>query len=133
MKEQFHDLSFEVLADGAIRMEQIDHSGNSVLLDAHPQQIIHIARTVTATSPKRPTITAEQITTLERRLLWLRDRFEEARAVLPRDLFDCCHDALEFEAWLQASIDVAKEYCADIVGAVIEIDRCQTESEVKHV
>ncbi len=116
MKEQFYDLSFEVLDDGTVRLEQRDYCGDSVILDAHPQQIIHIARTVTATSPKRTTIASERIAILERRLRWLRDRFEETRAAVPHDMFDRCPEAFEFDAWVQASIDVANEYCADLVS-----------------
>lgn len=120
MKEQFYDLSFEVLEDGTIRMEQGDHSGESVIVDAHPQQIIHIARNVSAARRTQPNASAERIGTLERRLRWLRDRFEEAYAALPSDLYERCADASEFYTWLQASIDVATEYCADLMPAAPE-------------
>jgi len=46
MKEQFHDLSFEVMEDGTIRLEQHDYCGESVIVEAHPQQIHHIARSL---------------------------------------------------------------------------------------
>ncbi len=136
MKQQFFDLSFEVLEDGTIRMEQIDYSGNTAILDAHPRQIIHIARTVSVARPKLPDAQAERITTLERRLRWLRDRFKEAHVALPSDFYEVYAEGseyFEFDAWLQASIDVATEYCADLMGAVIEITRSETESEAKHV
>lgn len=120
MKEQFYDLSFEALEDGTIRLEQNDYSGESVLVDAHPQQIIHIARTLSGAHPRRPDGTAQRIATLERRLRWLRDRFEETHAALPRDFFDDIPEAFEFEAWLQASIDVANEYCADLASVAVE-------------
>lgn len=114
MKEQFHDLSFDALEDGTIRLAQCDHSGESVTIDAHPQQIIHIARTVSATRPQRPDSTAERIATLERRLCWLRDRFEETHAALPSDLYERCAEVGEFYFWLEASITVANEYCNDL-------------------
>lgn len=123
MKEQFHDLSFEVLENGDIRLEQHDYSGESVIVDAHPQQIIHIARTVSASSRRtQADITAERVATLERRLCWMRDRFEEARAVLPGDFYERIAEALEFDAWLQASIDVANEHCADLVSVPMKIN-----------
>lgn len=123
MKEQFHDLSFEVLEDGTIRLEQHDHAGESVIVDAHPQQIIHIARTISAARPRQPDVQAERIATLERRLRWLRDRFEETRAVLPGDFYERIAEAFEFDAWLQASIDVANEHCADLVSVAVEINQ----------
>lgn len=100
MKEQFHDLSFEVLEDGTIRMEQGDYAGESVIVDAHPQQIIHIARTVSPARQTQPDIKADRIATLERRLCWLRDRFEETNAALPTDFYDRCAGSLEFFTWL---------------------------------
>lgn len=112
MKEQFHDLGFEVLDDGTVRLEQRDYCGESVLIDLHPFQLEYIARSV---QPNAPNWMAERITTLERRLRWLRDRFEETRAAAPRDMY-LCPEAFEFDAWIQASIDVANEYCADLVS-----------------
>lgn len=114
MKEQFHDMSFEVMEDGTIRIEQRDTCGESVIVDAHPQQIIHIARTVSTTRQTQPHAQAERIATLERRLRWLCDRFKEAYATLPDDIYERCSGASEFDAWLQASVDVATEYCADL-------------------
>lgn len=127
VKEQFHDLSFEVLEGGTIRLEQRDHSGESVILDAHPQQIIHIARTVSAARRTQPNGTAERIATLERRLIWLRDRFEETRVAAPADMYDRCPEAFEFDAWIQASIDVATEFCADLVGMAVPVVDSMTE------
>lgn len=121
MKEQFYDLSFEVLEDGTIRMEQGDTCGESVIVDAHPQQIIHIARTVSAARRTQPNASAERIATLERRLRWLRDRFEEAYAALPSDIYERCGGASEFDTWLQASIDVSTEYCADLMPVAPEV------------
>lgn len=117
MKEQFHHLSFEVLDDGTIRLEQRDYCGESVLIDLHPAQLEYIAHSVRPNAPNEMT---ERITTLERRLCWLRDRFEEIRAAAPSDMFDFCSEAFEFDAWIQASIDVADEYCADLVSVAVQ-------------
>lgn len=124
MNERFHDLGFEVLDDGTVRLEQRDYCGESVLIDLHPAQLEYIARSV---QPNAPNGMVERITTLERRLCWLRDRFEETREVLPHDMSERCSEAFEFGAWLQASIDVANEYCADLVsiaGPALDVKDC---------
>lgn len=115
MKEQFHDLSIDTLDDGTIRVEQRDNCGESVIIDMHPQQIIHIARTISAGARQpQSNILVERIATLERRLRWMRDRFDECHAALPVDIYERCGDAFEFDAWLEASIDVSREFCADL-------------------
>lgn len=110
MSEQFYDLKFERLEDGTIRMEQRADC-ETYIVDAHPAQLIHIARFLVGARVSPEVI---RIATLERRLLWLRDRFGEALAVLPSDFYDNCRDWQEFDAWLDASVTVAKEYCADL-------------------
>lgn len=110
MLEQFHDLQFEQLPDGTVRMEQHDHCGESYTIDAHPVQIIHMARVLVGAKASPD---AKRIEILERRIRWLRDRFLECWAAVPRDL-GASAEATEFGAWIQASIDVATEYCADL-------------------
>lgn len=51
MTEQFHDLKFERLDDGTVRLEQWDIDGESFVIHAHPAQIIHIARTLAGADP----------------------------------------------------------------------------------
>lgn len=124
MKEQFYDLSIDTLEDGTIRLEQRDYSGASVIIDAHPQHIIHIANRVKDCAPERipthPKWEAERIATLERRLSWVRDRFEECYEALPSDMYERCPEASGFYAWLKASVDVSNEYCADKVGVACD-------------
>lgn len=110
MTTQFYDLEVTKLADGTIRLEQRD-CGESVIIDLHPIQASFIANGQTAN-----TLT-ERISTLERRLLWLRDRFEECRVVLPCDMHERCSEAESFYAWLDASDTVAGEFCADLSNA----------------
>lgn len=119
MKTQFYDLSIETLDDGTIRLEQRDYCGEAVILDLHPAQVAYIADGLPATAPERPQPqwAMERIATLERRLLWMRDRFDECHAVLPHDMYERCPEAPEFSSWLQASIDVAGEFCADFPNA----------------
>lgn len=111
MATQFYDLEVTKLPDGTIRLEQKDYCGESVLIDLHPIQAAFIANGQPANT------VAERINTLERRLLWMLNRFEECHVALPVDMFERCADAPEFDAWLVASIDVATEFCADLSGA----------------
>lgn len=118
MKEQFYDLSIDTLGDGTIRLEQRDYCGESVILDLHPQQALHVANGLSVdTHQAQPRLATERIATLERRLLWMRDRFDECHVVLPHDMYERCPEAPEFSSWLQASIDVATEFCADFPDA----------------
>lgn len=121
MNKQFYDLNIETLDDGTIRLEQRDYCGEPAILDLHPAQVSYIADSLSGNVPKRvqtqPNWAMERIATLERRLLWVRDRFEECHAALPSDMYERCAGALEFYAWLTASIDVSSEFCADFPDA----------------
>jgi hypothetical protein len=110
-KEQFYDVSFEMLPAGSIRLEQCDSSGESCIIDLHPVQITHMARVLMGAEI---TPEAKRITTLERRLRTLQARILECRAVLPVDFYDQGSEAFEFDAWLQASMDLATELCSDL-------------------
>ncbi len=44
--EQMHDLAFELLDDGTIRLEQRDYCGESYVIDLHPRQLMHVAERV---------------------------------------------------------------------------------------
>ncbi|MFZ1545612.1 MAG: hypothetical protein WAT12_00690 [Candidatus Nitrotoga sp.] len=117
MNNQFYDLKVETLNDGTIQLEQRDYCGESVIIDLHPAQVAYIADRLPAKAPEhfqtQPNWAMERIATLERRMSWMRDRFEECYAVLPSDMYKRCPEAPEFQAWLMASIDVATEFCAD--------------------
>ena len=120
MKEQFYDLNIETLDDGTIRLEQRDYCGESAIIDLHPVQAAHIADGLPVAAPyvrQMSALEADRIGTLERRLLWMCDRFDECHAVLPSDFYERCGDSLEFAAWLDASITVAGEFCADFPNA----------------
>jgi len=118
MTEQFYDLNIEIMEDGSIRLEQRDYSGDSSIIDLHPAQVAFIAESLASSNHERiqtqPNWSENRIATLERRLLWMRERFEECHIALPTDMHEQCEAAKEFDAWLMASIDVATEYCADL-------------------
>ena len=117
MNKQFYDLNIDTLDDGTIRLEQRDYCGESMILDLHPAQVAYIADSLTVNTPERiqtqPNRATDRIATLERRMCWMRDRFDECHVVLPPDMHERCAEAPEFHAWLMASIDVATEFCAD--------------------
>lgn len=110
MTSQFYDLNVETLEDGTIRLEQRDYCGESAIIDIHPIQAVFIAGGLPDSS------IPERIATLERRMLWMRDRFEECYAALPSDMYERCSESLEFHSWIQASIDVSTEYCTDFTS-----------------
>lgn len=121
MNAQFYDLNIETLEDKTIRLEQKGYSGEIAIIDLHPAQATFIADSLKANAIERnqapPNGAAERIATLERRLLWMQNRFEECREALPSDMFERCAEAFEFDSWLAASIDVAAEFCADFPDA----------------
>ena len=111
MTSKFYDLEISKLDDGTIRLEQHYGCDESAIIDLHPLQAAFVANGNPANS------VAERIATLERRMLWMRDRFDECQAALPMDFYERCGDVLEFDAWLLASIDVSREFCADFHDA----------------
>lgn len=117
MNNQFYDLNIATLDDGTIRLEQRDYCGESMILDLHRAQIAYIADSLTLNTPEhiqtQPNWATDRIATLERRMCWMRDRFEECHAALPSDMYERCGEAFEFGAWLTASVDVSGEFCAD--------------------
>lgn len=114
MKEQFYDLSIDMLDDRTIRLEQRGYCGESAIINLHPQQALHIAYGLSVDAHQvQINGLVERIATLERRILWMRDRFEECSATLPSDMYERCAKAFAFDAWLTASVDVANEFCAD--------------------
>jgi hypothetical protein len=119
---QFYDLNVETLEDGTIRLEQRDYCGESAIIDIHPIQAAFIAGGLPDSS------IPERIATLERRMLWMRDRFEECYAALPSDMYERCSESLEFYSWIQTSIDVSTEYCADLASKTHQ----STEGDTLH-
>lgn len=120
MTAQFYDLSVETLEDGTVRLEQRDYCGEAMIIDLHPVQAAFIANGLPVNS------ILERIATLERRLVWMRDRFDECYSSLPSDMHERCAEAGEFYAWLMASADVATEFCSDLATKSHQIDVAET-------
>ena len=111
-----------------IQFEQRDYSGESHIIVLHPAQVAYIAASLYSNEPERAkaqpnceteriAILEKRIATLERRMLWMRDRFGECYEELPKDMQKRCSEANEFYAWLNASFDIADEFCADFTNA----------------
>ncbi|RFC35355.1 MAG: hypothetical protein DID92_2727744207 [Candidatus Nitrotoga sp. SPKER] len=135
MNQQFYDLNIETLDDGTIRLKQRDYCGEPAILDLHPAQLAYIADSLSANAPEhvqtQPNWAMERIATLERRLLWVRDRFEECHEALPPDMYERCGDAFEFAAWLTASKTVSSEFCTDFPDASSNASSNATASPLK--
>ncbi|HET7831814.1 MAG TPA: hypothetical protein VFK88_02505 [Gallionella sp.] len=101
------DIAYEIDGDD-INLEQDAGLGEVNRITMHRMHLDLLAKQMGMPQPE------PRIATLERRLRWLRDRFEECHAVLPSDMHERCPEASEFSIWLQASIDVANEYCDDL-------------------
>lgn len=107
MTEQFYDLAFEQLKDGTIHLEQKDYCGESVFIDAHPEQIKFLARRLCGWKPE----TAEHARDLERKLAVITDRL---RSLVFDDWFrkgilEGCGDGLELIARLDGIVDLCVE------------------------
>ena len=78
MTKEFIDviphLNIEVLENGCIRLEN-ESMGDSYVVDIHPVHLRHIAEKMGLVDSSDPTA-AKTITTLQRRMVALRDRIE---------------------------------------------------------
>jgi len=108
MNQQFHDMKFEQLENGTVRLEQHDYCGESVIVDLHPEQLKFITRQVCGLS----TATAVQVKDLERRLSVLTSGIEAfvCDSGIRGEILDHCPAGLEFIARLDAILNLAWEY-----------------------
>ncbi|HLO63486.1 MAG TPA: hypothetical protein VK165_11065 [Azonexus sp.] len=107
MNNRFFDLAWNRQPDGAIRLTQTD-CGDPYIVDAHPEQILFIARQLCGMKPDD----ANKVAELERRLSILTDRME---GLVTADWFrsqiiDHCGDGIEIVTKLDALLDLAIEF-----------------------
>lgn len=107
MNNRFFDLAWNRQPDGAIRLTQTD-CGDPYIVDAHPEQILFIARQLCGMKPDD----ANKVSELERRLSILTDRLE---GLVTADWFrsqiiDRCGDGIEIVTKLDALLDLAIEF-----------------------
>jgi len=105
--QRFYDLDFAQKDDGTIRLTQVD-CGEDSIIDAHPEQILFVARRLCGMS----SATAEQVQDLERKLSVVTDRLE--RLVTDdwfrKGIIEGCGDFAEMLARLDGIVDLAIEF-----------------------
>ena len=108
MTQQFHDLNFSRLTDGTIRLEQTGYAGEAAIIDAHPEQLLFIARSLCGMKPE----TAGKVAELERRIAVLVDKLQNivCNSTFRHDLIERCGDAFEYLAKLDGLLDLAMEF-----------------------
>lgn len=104
--QRFHDLTFDLLDDGTVKLTQTD-CGEDYIITAHPEQIAFIARRVCGMS----ITTAEQVEDLERKLSVLTDRLEHLVTAdwFRKGIINECGDGIEMIAKLDGLLDLAVE------------------------
>lgn len=117
MKTTVPQLQIETHDDGTIDLEQDDGAGKIDRITLHPMHVRYLFEIVGHLIKPEPIDVPARIATLERRLNWLRLRFNECGAELPHDFYERCGMSIEFATWLDASCAVADEFCADLSDA----------------
>ena len=125
MTKEFKDviphLNIEVLENGCIRLEN-ESMGDSYVVDIHPVHLRHIAEKMGLVDSSDPTA-AKTITTLQRRMVALRDRNENLENWMAR-FSDHKHADLSYETnQLNALADLAREWCYDFDSEESEQER----------
>ncbi len=106
--EKFHDLSFSRQPDGSIRLVQDDRIDEAAIIDAHPEQIVFIARRLCGMQPE----TADKVAELERRIAVLTDKLQSfaCDGMFRSELIERCGHGFEYLAKLDAVLDLALEF-----------------------
>ena len=104
---KFHDLDFKRLEDSSIRLTQTD-CGEDSIIDAHPEQLLFIARRLCGMKEE----TAEKVADLERKLAILCDRLGQFvnDHDIRTDMIDRCSDGIEYVVRLDGLLDLAIEF-----------------------
>ena len=107
MNNRFYDLTFIQQSDGSIRLTQSDH-GEDYIIDAHPEQILFVARQLCGMKPQA----ADTVAELERRLAVLTDKLQNivCDKAFRTDLIERCGHGFDYLARLDALLDLAFEF-----------------------
>ncbi len=104
--QRFHDLAFDLMDDGTVKLTQTD-CGEDYIITAHPEQIAFIARRLCGMNSAN----AEQVSELERKLSVITDRLE--RLVTDdwfrKGIINECGDGIEMISKLDGLVDLAVE------------------------
>lgn len=108
MTQQFYDLNFHKLPDGVIRLEQTGYAGEAAVIDAHPEQVRYIARTLAGLKPDA----AGKVADLERKLSVLTDKLQDIvhNMAFRTDILERIGDGFEHLAKLDGLLDLALEF-----------------------
>lgn len=113
------ELSIEVLEGGHMaRLEQDGGLGEAVAIDVHRIHLMELAALM-GLLRGTPDL-AQRVHTLERRLVVLKDRIDMLDDLLLRAAEKGHEDLSEECAWSAASLDVAREFIADLGMAETE-------------
>lgn len=105
---QFHDLKAEQMGDGTVRLAQIDHSGNEYIIDAHPAQILHIARALRGDGNRWPPNFAARLWRVRNRVADLAEMLDMVPSFPPSH--EETPDVIEAHAVLQALDDFLDDF-----------------------
>lgn len=106
--EKFFDLSFSKQPDGSVRLVQDDRIDEAAIIDAHPEQIVFIARRLCGMKPE----TANKVAELERRIAVLTDKLQSlvCNGAFRSDLIEGIGEGFEYLAKLDGLLDLAMEF-----------------------
>ena len=105
--EQMHEISFEQIEDGSIRLEQQSGHGERDVILLHPEQLKFITRRMAGMSET----TARQVKDLERKLSVIADRLEAlvCEKWFREEILDRCGNGAEMINKLDGIVDLAIE------------------------
>jgi hypothetical protein len=106
-EQRMYDLKFERMGNGAVRLTQSD-SGEDCIIDAHPGQILFVARQLCGMKPDA----AHEVAELERRISVLADRLGELVTAdwFRGEIIDRSSHGIEMIVRLDGLLDLAMEY-----------------------
>ncbi|WP_305073882.1 hypothetical protein [Propionivibrio sp.] len=105
--QKLHEISFDILDDGTISLEQQSGVDESSVIWLHPEQVRFIARRVCGLNEA----TATKVSDLERKLSVLTDRLESLVVAdwFRKGIINECGDGVEMIAKLDGLVDLAIE------------------------
>lgn len=105
--EQMHEISFEQISDGSIRLEQQSGHGERDVILLHPEQLRFIARRMAGMKSE----TAALVQDLERKLSVITDRLEHLVTDdwFRKGIINECGDGVEMMVRLDGIVDLCVE------------------------
>lgn len=105
MTNRFHDLTFERLKDGTIRLMQQSGLGEPDTIDIHPSQLRHVAEAFGLVPPSYP---ADELT----------KRLAEQLCTILKELADECHRS----HWLELTYAKLDAWCSALPNDIFPFD-----------